>query len=265
MLVFSDPQGKPFAAIGLDAISPTARGLVIVTHDLALRYVKDGKKVSIDALALLTLSPLTLPPDCTLASGNLTWPGLLFNSEDPVLIHGTCVQLGDALVSPKRGVAAPAVVETDLVRLLVYRDQLPLEWRRFADGPLKALIKHFPCLQFCSCSVSGCPKFHPSIKETGFSMVALDAFAWKWRDKDEKGSANHEAQAFAIMVRVPKSAVPAPTSQEQMDFTQSCVPLVSTDKALRLVRFHGKYGLRCFKKDEVAVHSAVFPDRKFID
>ena len=63
---FCDPQGKPLAAISLDDIGPNARGVIIVTHDQALRYIKDQKSVSIDALGLLTLSVLHMPPECKL-------------------------------------------------------------------------------------------------------------------------------------------------------------------------------------------------------
>ena len=288
---FIGPDGKALPALALDAISHQARGVVIVTHDQALRFVKDGKAVSIDALALLTLSVLQLPPDTKLDFCNLTWPGLLIPSEDPVLIRGTCIQLGDHKVSPARGVAAPAVVETDLIRLLAYRDQLPIDWKKFAQGPLKLLIGHFTCLQFCDCSDTACPKFHPSLEETGFAMVILDAFAWKWRDKDGKGVNALKAVAFTLMVRVPKSATTAlmnisgcdglytelRSSDQNISHPKFAVvwlhgdhdearhQLRKVDKALHLVRFHAKYGLRCLKRDEQAVHLAVFPDRKFVD
>ena len=209
------------------------------------------------------------------------------SSEDPVLVRGTCIQLGDLRVSPVRGVQAPAVVDTDLLRFLVYKDQWTGDWKKFTAGPLRALITHFPCLQYCDCSERQCPKFHPSIEETGFTIVVLDAFAWKWHDKDGKACSNAKAVAFTLMVRLPTSATPSLLqisgtdglftelrSDDNAKYAVVWVPgglddakhlLRSNDLALRLVRFHSKYGLRCLKKDEAKVHAAVFPDRKFVD
>lgn len=40
--------------------------------------------------------------------------------------------------------------------------------------------------------------------------------------------------------------------------------LCTTMNALHLVRFHGKYGIRCLKSQEAAVYKALFPDRHFV-
>eukprot|EP00435_Cladocopium_sp_Y103_P050318 s564_g15.t1 len=289
---FVDESGFDVGHLAAANISPTARGLVIVTHEQACRFLKDDKKLSVDALALLTLSPVEAPPSSTLSCSSLTWPGLLTATQEPLLIRGTCIQLGDVTVSPKVGSSNDSsLVETDLFRVFVYRDQWPSDWKTLTSGPLKTIITHFACLQFCDCSDVQCGKFHPAVEEVGISMVVLDAFAWKWLDGTGKTTQNHKAAAFSLMIRVPKSATPAlllvsgtdglytelrgsDTSSDDPQYAVVWLKdgydaavhrLRSLEKALHLVRFHAKYGLRCLKKDEVVLHGLVFPGRPFID
>eukprot|EP00435_Cladocopium_sp_Y103_P009215 s2736_g2.t1 len=288
---FLDEAGQSVDHLDAANMSPTARGLVIVTPEQAFRFIRDGKKISVDALALLSLSPVDVPPSCTLDCVNLTWPGLLTATQEPLLIRGTCIQLGDIAVLPKVGdVADGASVETDLFRIFLYRDQWPSTWTDLTRGPLKAIVGHFACLQFCACSDSQCPKFHPAVEEVGINMVVLDAFAWKWLDSSGHASPNAKAAAFSLMIRVPKSATPALLAVSGKDglytelrsdstlgvslhavvwlkdgYEAAVHKLRSLDKALHLVRFHGKYGLRCLKKDEGVLSEQIYPGKPFVD
>eukprot|EP00435_Cladocopium_sp_Y103_P043615 s1301_g12.t1 len=289
---FADEMGLDVGHLAASSISPTARGLVVVTLEQAFRFLKDDKKLSVYALALLTLSPADAPPACKLACTHLTWPGLLVATQEPLLIRGTCIQLGDVAISPKVGSSLDSsLVETDLFRVFVYRDQWPLEWKALIQGPLKTIIGHFACMQFCDCADTQCSKFHPAVEEVGIAMVVLDAFAWKWLDGTGKTTQNHKAVTFSLMIRVPKSATPALLLVSGTDgfytelrgsdlanedpqyavvwlkdgYDAAVHRLRSLEKALHLVRFHNKYGLRCLKKDEVVLHGLVHPGRPFID
>eukprot|EP00435_Cladocopium_sp_Y103_P007465 s1296_g2.t1 len=157
---FLDEHGQALGHLDAAGMSPTARGLVIATPEQAFCFLRDDQKISVDALALLTLSPIDVHPNCQLECVNLTWPGLLAATQEPLLIRGTCIQLGDLAVSPKVGDVADSA----------------------SDG--------------------------------------YDAAVHKLR---------------------------------------------SLDKALHLVRFHGKYGLRCLKKDEGALSEQVYPGKPFVD
>ena len=289
---FADSMGEPVVMIPMEGISHSARGVVLVTHDEACRFIVDGKTRSVDALALLTLSPLEVPPDCKLDVGKITWPGILVDSGEPLLIKGTCIQLGDIRVDPTVGSVTPSVVETDLLRIFVFRDQWPETWDRFIAGPLRALISHFPGLQFCDKSCADrCPKFHPAIEEVGINMVVLDAFAWTWYNRHGKVTPKAKADSFSLMIRVPRSGVQSLMNLSGTDgfyselrdpehrgshpnfaviwlsddFDAAKHRLLACDKALHLVRYHNKYGLRCHKKDEAHLHQVHFPGAHFID
>ena len=122
-------------------------------------------------------------------------------------------------------------------------------------------------------------------------MVVLDAFAWKWMDGTGRVTQNSKAQAFSLMICVPRSASVAllqvsgkdgfytelrgaDLSQEgpqhavvwlKEGYDTAVHKLRSLEKALHLVRFHGKYGLRCLKKDEAYLNELVYPGKTFVD
>ena len=289
---FCDPTGETVPAIALDLISNTARGVIVVSVEQAMRYLGDNKKVSVDGLCLLTMSVLAPPPECALKVVEVTWPGLHAVSQEPLLIRGTSIQLGDIVVSPKHGKQEAASIETDLLRLFVYRDQWPQPWADFVKGPLRVLISHFAALQFCPGDDCGtqCAKFHAAVDEDGIHMVVLDAFSWRWMDGQGKAIQSAKAQAFSIMIRIPRSGTEALMSLSGVDglytelradeamtshpkygviwlkdnFDDAQHKVRTIQQALHLVRFHAKYGIRCLKSAESEVYKAVFPGKQFV-
>lgn len=171
------------------------------------------------------------------------------------------------------------------------------------QGPLKALIAHFPAFQYCSQSSCGkdCVRFHPSVEEEGVNLVILDVFAWRWMDATGRAAQAKKAAAFSIMVRVPRSATTAllqlsgtdgfyselreSDSQQHAsdklvwtaeqnkyavvwlkgDFDDARHKLHTLQHALHLVRFHSKFGLRCLKSHEAELHQAIYPGRLFVN
>ena len=170
---------------------------------------------------------------------------------------------------------------------------MSLARKQFTAGPLKAIIARFPCLQLCldACSTGACHKFHPAVEESRLRMVILDAFAWKWHDLTGKSTQSAKSHSFSLMIRIPQTGTNAFLSVSGIDglynelrdsnanaahpkfaviwidgdFDAAKHRLRSLDKALHLVRFHQKYGLRCLKKDETFLHDLVFPNQKFVD
>lgn len=288
---FCDPDGAALPPLSLEAVGAEARGVVVVSPEQALRFLMDNKVLSVDSLALLTLSVVTPPVDCALHVVGLTWPGLHMDSQEPLLIRGSCVQLGDLRVTPKHGKLVAPAVETDLFRLFLYQDQWPGSWSEVVAGPLKALIGWFGPLQLCGhgCSAD-CNKFDPAVEEEGINMVVLDAFSWRWMDGKGKPVPAARAVAFSIMIRIPRSGTLAllnlsgadglytelRDSEQMVSHSKYAViwlkdehaaamrKVCSVPNALHLVRFHTKYGVRCLKVNEPEVFSALFPDRHFV-
>ena len=284
---FTDEANKPLQQLTLEQITPEARGLVIATTDQASRFLKDQKKISIDALALLTTAEIPQEMHGVLIVQHMVWPGIV--DSDPILVRGSCVQLGDLAVKRVLGKAAPATqITPDLLKLMVYRDQWPLEWSQFSAGPLRALVQRFDALKFCDgseCKRSpSCTKFHASLEED-VELVILDAFSWRWTDDHGTAVPSTKAQVFSIMIRVPPSATEPLLSLSANDglytelrapggrgsHTKFAVVWVKGDyeqamhlkcqstKVLHLVRFFSKYGFRCLAVDHETVHRHFHP------
>ncbi|CAK9017786.1 unnamed protein product, partial [Durusdinium trenchii] len=199
-------------------VSPSALVLApkafVDEHDQELAQLPiDKKTISINSLAMLTTTEIPSAMHGKLTVQHMVWPALLADSAAPILVRGSCVQLGDHAVKKVLGPApSPASFVPELFKLQVYQDQWPLAWSDFTLRPLKALVQHFDCLQFCDGSTcnnaSSCKRFHPAVEEE-IDMVILDAFGWKWSDATGATANSKKAASFGIMVRVPPSAAPA--------------------------------------------------------
>ena len=291
---FQDQKGHKLDHIPYEHLKPEARGLVVVSLDQARRFLQDGKRISIDALALLTLVELPQEFHGPLEVQHLIWPGILVDTKDPVLIRGSCIQLGDLKVVKVLGPPmASSSMTPDLLRIMVYKDQWPLDWTAFRTGPLKAIVSHFESFQLCDGTTCGngkdCGRFHPAVEEE-VDLVVLDAFGWRWMDSTGSVAAATQSVSFSVMVRVPPSATTSLLALSAQDGTylelrdpQGRGPhpkyaviwtkgdyqgalhyKFQSSKILHIVRFHGKYGLRVLAVDHEVVHKLIHPKEPFV-
>ena len=289
---FTDQSGVELAQISLEQVSPEARGLVITSLQQATRFLSDQRRVSVDALALLTTTEVPQALHGALTVQHLVWPGLL--EADPILIRGSCIQLGDVAVKMVLGkTPAPSGLDPDLLKVMVYRDQWPLDWTGFISGPLKALIHRFDALKYCDGIVCGgapqCGKFHPAVEEE-VELSILDAFQWRWTDMQGAQTSSTKSQVFSVLIRVPPSATSQILQLSATDGLYTELRAVNTSgthpkyavvwvkgdlqqavhlkcqstKALHIVRFFSKYGLRCLAGDHEAMHKQFHPKDPFV-
>ena len=288
---FVDCDGKPLGFIALDDLKADCTGVTIATLEQVHRFLGDSKSLSTEALGMLTVQRIPDNHPGSLVIEHLTWPALF--EDEPLLIRGSIVQLGDKHASLKRTPTKTTLVATSLLRFQVYRDQWTSDWQVFVQGPLKRLVQLFLPLQVCrlgkgasSCG-SDCGRFNPPVDEPT-ELVLLDCFAWKWYTAEGKSTSPHHATAFSVMARAPASAVDAilalagkegfyPELREPKDSTPTYAvvwlkgnladaqhQLQVQSHALYLTRLFLKYGLRCHKKHEEALRKALFPDSPFI-
>jgi len=290
---FVDTARQPLPQLQLDDICSTARGVIVATPEQAARFLRDSKAVSVDALAILTTVELPSHVSSSLPVSSLRWPAIYTGTQEPVLVQGSLVQLGDEAVA--KAVAERRElksVSTDLLRLQVYRDQFPGDWTSFAKGPVKTIVNHFPCFQKCStpnCGVA-CLKFHPAVDEE-VDSVLLDVFGWKWYKADGKPSKPLEAASFSVLVRVPatgRKAVVDTSATDGLycelrsdrgkgphpDFAIVWLPRDTLEEALhrkrtianvqQVTRLQGRYGLRVRVSDEASLREQIFPGRTFV-
>ena len=286
---FVDSDGKALPQVHLQDLKPDSRGVAIVTVDQAQRFLLDSKSISHDHLGLVTTLELPSQVPGTLTTQKLTWPALF--QDEPLLIKGSLIQIGDLPVALKLHPASKAaIVDTALLRLQLYRDEWPHDWTQVTRGPLKQLINHFPPLQLCRASGCGttCPKFHPAIDET-CDLVILDCFAWRWLNEHGAGVAAPKASSFSVMIRTPETAVDGilrASGQEgfytevredasqtpskyvvvwtRLNFEDISHSLRTIPQALHIARLQNKYGLRCLRKHEGELREVLYPGQPFI-
>ena len=285
---FVDESKNPLSQIGGAFVKADSKGVAIVTVEQARRFIIDNKSISPDPLGLLTVVELQGPFPGDLLVENITWPALF--EDDPLLVKGSLLQLGDQHVQLNSGPVAIPALTTSLMRLQIYRDQWPQPWDAFVKGPLRQVAAQFAPLQICNTTGCGahCPRFHPAIEEA-CDLVLLDCFSWRWFNDDGAPVPPPKAASFSVMVRTPHSAVDGilsisgkegffPELRED-DATPSKYAVIWLKKthgevshllqvqplALHLTRLHRKFGLRCLRKNEAALRKILFPDQAYVD
>ena len=290
---FVDQVRSPLPQIQLDNLSPTARGVVVVTLAQALPFLKDDKSVSVDALALLTTQEVPSEAHGLLPVVNMRWPAIYAGTQEPILVCGSLIQLGDENVAKANAAGAfPKPIDTILLRVQVYRDQYPDDWSAFIKGPVRSLCYRYPCMQKCNsvgCGAS-CPKYHSPVDEE-VDSVLLDVFGWRWYKADGKTDNPAAAASFSVLLRVPASAAKAVMDLSGSDGVyverradagtgphpdHSVIWLPSDsfeavlhrkrtiEKVLQVARLHHKYGVRVKSADEADVRAAIFPGQTFV-
>lgn len=291
---FVDDKDQELFQLPIDKVNPESQGIILGTVEQAANFLKGQKPISINALALLTTTEIPDALHGKMTVQHMVWPALLVDNSDPILVRGSCLQLGDHDVKKVLGPApSPASFVPELFKLQVYQDQWPDSWSDFVGRPLKALVQHYECLQYCDgagCNnAPSCKRFHPAVEEE-VDMVVLDAFGWKWCEATGSTATPKKAASFGIMVRVPPSAAPAllaisatdglytelrepvtkgPSSKYAVvwikgDLQQAIHFKCHTTKALHVVRSHQRYGLRCLTADQETLHKAAFPKLPFV-
>ena len=205
--LFVDNAGDPVAVIGVKEVVSDARGIAIVSPDMAKQLDEGSANLSIDALAVLTVgdhSNALVKHEKKV----IQYPVIYRPTKEPALLTGTLLQLGDVDVQLKPTSGAPVVqsLDTAVVRVQVFRDAYPLEdWSAFVAGPVKALVSSVESLQYCNGKDCGkqCAKFHPSVEEE-IRTALLDVWQWQWLAKPCKQA---QADIFSVYLRVPTSGL----------------------------------------------------------
>ncbi|CAJ1446137.1 unnamed protein product, partial [Effrenium voratum] len=129
---FVDAKQLAVPPLPFHAVTADARGVAICTAQQALPFIKAGKRISPEALALVVNEPVEAPVGAEIAP--LIFPAQYQGTGEPVLLRGAILQLGDIAVSRKAAnvMPQPEVVHTQVLRIQVYRDLFD-QWDTFAE------------------------------------------------------------------------------------------------------------------------------------
>lgn len=203
---FCTGDGIGVAQIPLSQVGPLVSGISLVNYVDAVPFLQDNKVLTPKGLALLVING---PDEITT---DLTWSTIRFAAkcaanQQPVLLQGFLVQLGQQVIAPNRTLSGPSVpsVPVACARITVFKDQWPHDWESFCEHPVRSLLETLPPLQTCRSENCDCDKWHP-ITADGPREVLLDVFRRQFF-KTDSGRPVKAAQSthFSVQVRFLKS------------------------------------------------------------
>ena len=288
---FVDPAGDDCPVLTIQELVSDAKGVAIVTQEMAKDLRSDSTNLSVDSLAVVTIGEL--PADTSDRVTAVQWPAVYKPTSEPILVSGSLVQLGDLTVERKKHESAPEVpqLDTTVLRLSVHKDMCDWDWDELKQGPLKFLVARTPQLQYCDGTdcMKNCSKFHAAVDEA-VNTVILDAWSWRWSTNDGKQVKIAIADMFGVYLRVPSSGLDSLLKisgwhglffEPRSNVSQGSHPAykvvwlpknTSLDEAhkkkrnidvvLGLARMACKLGLRINVKDESMVLKQLYPDSK---
>ena len=121
-------------------VCKVARGVVVVNVQDALPFSQLNEPVSSEGIALLILDyqDERIPA----AKQLVKFPAHSSDADEPILITAAMLQIGSQPIQRHRPDTCVKIgeVETQVVRMLVYRDQVKIDWASFMQGPVRAAV-----------------------------------------------------------------------------------------------------------------------------
>ena len=291
---FIDEDSNPIPQLKIGSIAANARGIAIATAKDLIPFLKENKNISPDALALLTTQVLPDELRGSHPTVDIQYPAIFQETEEAILLRGTLVNIGDVSISKKVSILKNEVeaVETAIIKLSAFKDELGTHWEDFTTTPARAFIKGLDPLNICrttTCS-GNCQKYHPAVEEDIVKVV--QDFWGRSYYKTVGGKVEpSDAELVQAYARVPKLALlplckesgqngiyVEPRSEDSLGpskaFAIIWLPgqsladakhhLAMQPKAIGLARLGNKWGLRTAVDDEAALFQVVRPGHTFI-
>ena len=189
-------------------VIPGAVGLAFCSAAEAMPFLRAGKALGSQPLALLTTSTISNDMLGSLPAQQLRFPAQCKGTDEPMLVQGTLIQLGQTHIARGNGKAACSLpkLATQTLKVYVYKDQWDGDWTSFIAQPVRSLLQKFPALTMCKAEGCGeaCPKSHNAVDED-FDTLILDLWARSWHKADTKYTKPDQADFWSMLIRVPQS------------------------------------------------------------
>ena len=291
---FQDDDGNQVPQLHFQDIEADKHGVALATTAMAKHFLENPAKISLGGLAILFIDN---PPSKVVEEAQLEpiiFPALCISTDEHTIIMGYILQLGDKTIKRKMAgnESEPDTVETQVIKLQVFKDQLEMAWDRFATAPVRHLIQMMEAMQLCKgqrCGIDCC-KHHPGVDET-LDAVIMEVWSRNFVDDNGKKTDPSSADTFTVFLRIPESALmkilttsplgvyvePRGKQPREHDdkfkviwlpgssFTEAQHQCRTYSKSLCLVRLKLKYGIRVKQCDEAAAWAKLRPGVEFVD
>ena len=292
--VFICGNQSPLSQIELTKVGPNASGVVLLSLQDAMPYLKGGRPISQGGLMFLVLDAGDSKFPTPIVPEQLRIPVICVRNGEPLLVDVWGFQLGAMQVSKQVSSNRFEVVSVSscVIKIAVYRDQIGLSWKDFIPHPLQHIFGLVPILRPCDdqeCDGS-CEAWHPS-PSYQLADPLLEVWGKQWMMLNFTQSNPEGAQCFTIHVRLPACVLKQIQSysgvgglflepkavdgkQPSSEYHVVWLPRASLEEVqvykrtvkgvVGLARMGGKLGLRCATSDAEVVHALVKPSSSFL-
>ena len=290
---FITEDGRPLTQIDMEMVAADKFGVAFGSLEDAAPFLREDKSITMDALAIITTSPVPPSNQGLMPVTNLRYPALYSPTQEAVLIEGSIIQLGDCSVTRRLddSVAEAQPIVTKTYKLTVWRDEWAGKWNEFTETPVRKIMDKWPRLLLCRGDRCGqeCKKFHAPV-DADLDQVVVDLWGRGWFSSRGKRATPLEADQFQVLLRIPllcTEGLQQKAGQDSIyveprredgkgpadeyavvwlagnDKNEAMHKLKVSDNGIALVRFGQRFGIRVFSKDAEALHTEMHPDQPY--
>jgi len=204
--VFAQDDGSLMPQLQLRQVGTAAKGIIVVTEQEIQPYLA-SHNISNDGLAFIVLHPSTAIQ--TTPGQLIRFPAQCATTGEPILVSAFMIQKGKQAVQRALPTKLPKVEEVPVstIKMLVFRDQLPMGWKEFCEAPVKNLISIAKWLQICRANGCDCELWHPAAMDDGaMAEPILDIWNRDFLTTSFKKVPPKDAQMFVCAARVQSEA-----------------------------------------------------------
>ena len=276
------PEGTHVPHLGHDQLRHGAMGITISTVPDLLPHLRAGKILSQKPLAVLTVGEVPADETGTLEITNLRYPVFHVEAKEAILVNGSLVQLGNPSILRKEASKdAQAHISTQVLKVVVCKDQWLSEWATFVTAPVKITIEAAPTFMLCRTPLCGtsCGFFHAPCDEEDIETVVMDVWTLAIAGSrflqlpHASTTASHTLQCLSgqrgIYVE-PRDSTGRTTDAKYgviwmpgHSLKETSCKLAATPKVIALVRKQDRYGLRFTNDHMEAAHKELKPNAPF--
>lgn len=290
---FIDGDGDEIQQIDFTEVGQDATGLAFCTYQDAKPFIEAATSISTTTLGLLinTEVPMDFWGEADLS--HLQFPALCSATDEPLILRGTLLNLSDGTIQRKeRQSPNLSVMDTDILKVQIYQDEIAIAWQQVTAGPVRALLQLVPSFRLCPGRHCGkdCGLFHAPVGETLPGLI-MDIWARGFYNNHGKSTKAEHAHYFQVMLRVPtvaldfllragvkgvyieprSSTVKGPHGDYCVvwlaghDRDQAIHKLRTGTHGIAIARLHQRFGVRVPKQFEKQAHAELRPDDDFVD
>lgn len=289
--IYSD--GRAAKQLPMKEVGSNRTGIAFGAVADVLPFLAEGKSLSMEGLAVLTTAPIPTESEGLLPVRHLRYPAIYGPTGEAILLEGSMAQLGDDNIcrrNEKIQVEHDAL-ETVTIKVAIYRDEWPGEWKELAEAPLKVLTRRKPIFVLCRGQRCGgdCGKFHAPV-DAEMDSVITDLWSRTWQSNRGGKTSPTEATQFQVLMRTPQICFKSlqalsgedgvyvePRKEDGRGPDPNYVVVWlengtlaeaqhrqrTLDKIYAVCRFNHRYGLRVAAKDAEHIHGQVTPEIPF--